>query len=194
MFSIFKKPKIQDFQGAIRYYKMIEFWKKLSEREKNELNKASNMGACFGMSQATKIISLDHGDFQPPLMFDDKDIKRIEAKIVDFFYCKMGVLVNRNDMLAIKLYEYLIQNHSDEYECKFSLFFLHMNAMKSYINMGMYDLANKAAEKNLMITISLEKEIKRINMRKNHCYHHLKKENPENKYVKIISKMDFRFS
>lgn len=194
MFSIFKKSKIQDFQGAIRYYKMIEFWKKLSEREKNELNKASNMGACLGISHTTIIGSLDKGDFQPPLIFDDKDIKRIKAKIIDFFYCKMGVLVNRNDMLAIKLYEYLIQNHSDEYECKFSLFFLHMNAMKSYINMGMYSLANKAAESNLKITIELEKDIKRINMRKNHCYHHLKKENPENKYVRKISTMNFRFS
>jgi len=89
--------------------------------------------------------------------------------------------------LSVKLYEYLIGKK--KVATLFSLYYLHMSAMNAYRKLEMPEAGKKAATENLKLAFKLRKELKRVGIQINPCFHYVYKSDPKNRWVEKTSEL-----
>lgn len=186
------------YGGAIGYFKLDKFWSKLSEKERKIIRNTSNQGISLIVSTKRKKIpdnEIDKGKFSVPFKIDEKNKEILLNTPIDYFWSILGNLVLTNDeqklRLYIKWYEYLVKKFP-KVNNKWSLYFLHMNAMTAYKKLKNFPKAVEAAEENLVLAQKLSKEIKKDHLR-NPCYEFLSyywsKKEPNEKKLKWLKKI-----
>ncbi|PNE19886.1 hypothetical protein V511_12240 [Mesotoga sp. Brook.08.YT.4.2.5.1] len=155
-------------KGAIRFYRMEKFWKKLSAHEKESLLQLAGEW-------------LINGEYTPGYISDDQEMENVQQKAIDVFWCVLSDLISVDANLSVKLYEYLIGEKKAA--TVFSLYYLHISAMNAYKKLEMPEKAKKAATENLKLAYKLRKEIKKIGIQINPCFHYICKSNPGDHWV-----------